>query len=214
MTDFLPSTGPAPQGSAAVVAWQTGLASVRRRLREDWAHGTAPAAGSSPQRLWLSGRRTTAHGRRSAYATESVVRSAADGNQAKRLTAVQPRSSEYFSGEVRIDPLFQPSAPVRAAGAKVTFEPGARTAWHTHPLGQTLIVVSGVGLTQYWGKAPVVIRPGDVISCAPGEKHWHGASAGAAMSHIAIQEAPERQDGGLAREGVRCGVPAAAAIAE
>jgi quercetin dioxygenase-like cupin family protein len=109
-----------------------------------------------------------------------------------RRSGSQPSSpgpAEYFSGAVRIDPLFQPSAPARAAGAQVTFEPGARTAWHTHPLGQTLVVVSGVGLTQCWGKPPFVIRPGDVISCAPGEKHWHGASPGAAMSHIAIQEA-------------------------
>lgn len=96
---------------------------------------------------------------------------------------------EYFSGTVRIDPLFQPVAPARAAGASVTFEPGTRTAWHTHPLGQTLIVTSGLGLTQCWGEAPVEIRPGDVISCPPGKKHWHGASPAAAMSHIAIQEA-------------------------
>jgi quercetin dioxygenase-like cupin family protein len=97
--------------------------------------------------------------------------------------------TEYFSGAVRIDPLFQSRAPARAAGASVTFEPGARTAWHTHPLGQTLIVTSGVGLTQCWGKPPVKIRPGDVISCPPGEKHWHGASPSTAMTHIAIQEA-------------------------
>jgi len=109
-----------------------------------------------------------------------------------RRSGSQPSTAgptEYFSGSVRIDPLFQSAAPARAAGAQVTFEPRARTAWHTHPLGQTLIVVSGLGLTQCWGKPPVVIRPGDVISCAPGEKHWHGASPGTAMSHIAIQEA-------------------------
>ena len=97
--------------------------------------------------------------------------------------------ADYFSGSVRIDPLFQPVAPARAAGACVTFEPGARTAWHTHPLGQTLIVISGLGLTQCWGEPAVAIRPGDVISCPPGKKHWHGASRTAAMSHIAIQEA-------------------------
>jgi quercetin dioxygenase-like cupin family protein len=97
--------------------------------------------------------------------------------------------AEYFSGAVRIDPLFQSTEPARAAGANVTFEPGARTAWHTHPLGQALIVTSGFGITQCWGKPPVKIRPGDVVSCPPGEKHWHGASATTAMSHIAIQEA-------------------------
>jgi quercetin dioxygenase-like cupin family protein len=97
--------------------------------------------------------------------------------------------AEYFSGTVRIDPLFQSTEPARAAGASVTFEPGARTAWHTHPLGQALIVTSGLGITQCWGKPPVKIRPGDVISCPPGEKHWHGASPTTAMSHIAIQEA-------------------------
>jgi quercetin dioxygenase-like cupin family protein len=97
--------------------------------------------------------------------------------------------AEYFSGTVRIDPMFQATAPARVTGASVTFEPGARSAWHTHPLGQTLIVISGVGITQCWGKPAVRIRPGDVISCAPGEKHWHGASPTTAMTHIAIQEA-------------------------
>jgi len=104
----------------------------------------------------------------------------------------QPSSrgpAEWFSGSVRIDPLFQSSEPARAAGASVTFEPGARTAWHTHPLGQALIVASGLGITQCWGERPVMIRPGDVISCPPGKKHWHGASPAVAMSHIAIQEA-------------------------
>lgn len=97
--------------------------------------------------------------------------------------------ADWFSGAVRIDPLFQSDPPARAAGASVTFEPGARTAWHTHPLGQTLIVTSGFGLTQCWGEPPVIIRPGDVISCPPGKKHWHGASPSTAMTHIAIQEA-------------------------
>jgi quercetin dioxygenase-like cupin family protein len=97
--------------------------------------------------------------------------------------------TEYFSGTVRIDPLFQATAPARASGASVTFEPGARSAWHTHPLGQTLIVTSGCGLTQCWGKAPVKIRAGDVIWCPPGEKHWHGATTSTSMTHIAIQEA-------------------------
>ncbi len=97
--------------------------------------------------------------------------------------------SEWFTGTVRIDPLFQPKSPARAAGAVVTFEPGARTAWHTHPFGQTLIVVSGFGLVQRDGGEIEEIRPGDVVRFAPGEKHWHGASPKTAMTHIAIQEA-------------------------
>ena len=95
---------------------------------------------------------------------------------------------EYFTGTVRIDPLFQAPDPARVVGASVTFEPGARTAWHTHPLGQTLIVTAGSGLAQR-GAGPVEeIRPGDVIWFPPGEKHWHGATATTAMTHIAIQE--------------------------
>jgi quercetin dioxygenase-like cupin family protein len=89
---------------------------------------------------------------------------------------------------VRIDPLFQVSDPARAAGNSVTFEPGARTAWHTHPLGQTLIVTAGCGRAQRWGGPVEEIRPGDVVSFAPGEKHWHGAAPTTAMTHIAIQE--------------------------
>jgi quercetin dioxygenase-like cupin family protein len=95
---------------------------------------------------------------------------------------------DWFTGTVRIDPLFQSQAPARAAGAAVTFEPGARTAWHTHPLGQTLIVVSGLGWAQKEGGAVEEIRPGDVVWFSPGEKHWHGASPTTAMTHIAIQE--------------------------
>jgi quercetin dioxygenase-like cupin family protein len=98
-------------------------------------------------------------------------------------------SAEYFTGAVRIDPVFQADDPARARGAAVTFEPGARSAWHTHPLGQTLIVTAGCGLIQSWGGPIKVIRPGDVVSCPPGEKHWHGASPTAGMTHIAIQEA-------------------------
>jgi len=97
--------------------------------------------------------------------------------------------AEYFTGTVRIDPLFEAPDPARARGAIVTFEPCARTAWHTHPLGQTLIVTSGCGLVQAWGGPVEVIRPGDVIACRPGEKHWHGATPTTAMTHIAIQEA-------------------------
>lgn len=96
--------------------------------------------------------------------------------------------AEYFTGSVRIDPLFQAAAPARGLGASVTFEPGARTAWHTHPLGQTLIVTAGCGLVQRWGAPREEIRPGDVVWIAPGEKHWHGASATTAMTHIAIVE--------------------------
>jgi quercetin dioxygenase-like cupin family protein len=97
-------------------------------------------------------------------------------------------SAEWFTGTVRIDPLFQAASPARVAGASVTFEPGARTAWHTHPLGQTLIVTAGAGRAQRWGGPVEEIRPGDVIWFAPGEKHWHGASATTAMTHIAIHE--------------------------
>jgi quercetin dioxygenase-like cupin family protein len=96
--------------------------------------------------------------------------------------------SGYFTGTVRIDPLFEAPDPARAVGASVTFEPGARTAWHSHPLGQTLIVTAGSGRVQRWGGPIEEIRPGDVIWFEPGEKHWHGATATTAMSHIAIQE--------------------------
>lgn len=101
-------------------------------------------------------------------------------------------SSDWFTGVVRIDSSFQRSAPARVAGAIVTFEPGARTAWHTHPLGQTLIVTSGFGRLQREGGPIEEIRPGDIVWFEPGEKHWHGASPTTAMTHIAIAEA---QDG-------------------
>jgi quercetin dioxygenase-like cupin family protein len=97
-------------------------------------------------------------------------------------------SAEYFTGAVRIDPLFQPNDPTRASGANVTFEPGARTAWHAHLLGQTLIVTAGCGRIQHWGGAIEEIRPGDVIWIPPGEKHWHGAAPTTAMTHISIVE--------------------------
>ena len=96
--------------------------------------------------------------------------------------------AEYFTGPVRVDPLFNPPAPARVLGVSVTFEPGARTAWHTHPLGQNLIVTAGYGWAQRWGGPVEEIRPGDVIWFAPGEKHWHGATATTAMTHLAIQE--------------------------
>ena len=97
--------------------------------------------------------------------------------------------SEWFTGSVRIDPLFAPTTPARAAGNAVTFEPGARTAWHTHPLGQTLIVTFGRGWVQRDGGPVQEVRAGDVVWFEPGEKHWHGATATTAMTHIAIQEA-------------------------
>jgi quercetin dioxygenase-like cupin family protein len=96
--------------------------------------------------------------------------------------------AEYFTGTVRIDPLFAAQDPARAVGASVTFEPGARTAWHTHPLGQRLIVTSGSGRTQRWGGPIEEIRPGDVVTVGPNEKHWHGAAPTTAMTHLAIQE--------------------------
>jgi quercetin dioxygenase-like cupin family protein len=96
--------------------------------------------------------------------------------------------AEWFTGTVRIDPLFSANAPARAAAATVTFEPGARTAWHTHPLGQTLIVAAGCGLVQREGAPIEEVRPGDVVQFAPNEKHWHGASPTTAMTHIAVHE--------------------------
>ena len=103
----------------------------------------------------------------------------------------QPSSkgpAEWFTGDVIIDQLFEAPEPARVRGASVTFEPGARTAWHTHPLGQTLIVTSGLGWAQRWGGPIEEIRPGDVIWFPPGEKHWHGATPTTAMTHVAIQE--------------------------
>src|SRR6187397_2821379 len=108
-----------------------------------------------------------------------------------KKSGLQPftkRLPEDFTGTVRIEPLFQANDPARALGASVTFEPGARTAWHTHPLGQTLIVTFGCGLAQRWGGPIEEIRPGDVVWFPPGEKHWHGAAPTTAMTHVAIQE--------------------------
>jgi quercetin dioxygenase-like cupin family protein len=108
-----------------------------------------------------------------------------------KIAGSQPSAKgpeDWFTGTVRIDPLFDRTDPARVNGASVTFEPGARTAWHTHPLGQTLIVTAGLGWVQKDGDAMQEIRPGDVVWFAPGEKHWHGASATVAMTHIAIQE--------------------------
>ena len=110
------------------------------------------------------------------------------GNQENGSQPSSKGPADWFTGTVRVDPLFQANAPARAAGASVTFEPGARTAWHTHPLGQTLIVTAGCGWAQREGGSIEEIRPGDVISFPPGEKHWHGAAPSTAMTHIAIQE--------------------------
>jgi quercetin dioxygenase-like cupin family protein len=96
--------------------------------------------------------------------------------------------AEWFTGTVRVDPLFEALDPARVSGASVTFEPGARTAWHTHPLGQTLIVTGGCGWAQRWGGPVEEIRPGDVVRFSAGEKHWHGATTTTAMTHVAIQE--------------------------
>ncbi len=97
--------------------------------------------------------------------------------------------TEYFTGAVRIDPLFEAPDPARVQGASVTFEPGARTAWHTHPLGQTLFVTAGCGCAQRWNGPIEGIHPGDVIWCPPGEKHWHSAAPTTAMTHIALRTA-------------------------
>lgn len=93
---------------------------------------------------------------------------------------------DWFTGRVRIDPVWSVDEAINASGALVTFEPGARSAWHTHPAGQRLVVTSGVGLTQEWGKPVQEIRPGDVVQCPPGVKHWHGAAPGTAMTHLAV----------------------------
>jgi quercetin dioxygenase-like cupin family protein len=97
-------------------------------------------------------------------------------------------TADWFTGTVRIDPLFEPRPPSSAIGISVTFEPGARTLWHSHPVGQTLVVTAGCGQAQSWGSPVEKIRPGDVIHFSPGEKHWHGATAITAMTHIAIYE--------------------------
>jgi quercetin dioxygenase-like cupin family protein len=114
-----------------------------------------------------------------------------ESNMEVKRNGSQPSSKgpeDWFTGTVRVDPLFQANAPARAAGVSVTFEPGARTAWHTHPLGQTLIVTAGCGRAQRWEGPIEELRPGDVVWIAPGEKHWHGAAPTTAMTHIAIHE--------------------------
>jgi quercetin dioxygenase-like cupin family protein len=100
--------------------------------------------------------------------------------------ASQQGPADFFTGRVRVDPVWAASDEINSSGALVTFEPGARSAWHTHPSGQRLVVVSGVGLTQQWGKPVQLIRPGDVVLCPPGVKHWHGAAPTTAMTHLAV----------------------------
>ena len=136
----------------------------------------------------------------------AVIAAAGTGSAEKAAVATQGRNeamqitrggsqpsgkgpAEYFTGSVRVDPLFRAPDPARVSGSSVTFEPGARTAWHRHPLGQTLIVTSGFGWVQREGGPIEEIRPGDVVWFPPGEKHWHGATPTTAMTHIAIQEA-------------------------
>lgn len=117
-----------------------------------------------------------------------------ESNMEIKRVGSQPSSkgpADWFMGTVRIDPLFETKEPARAGGASVTFEPGARTAWHTHPLGQILIVTAGCGRAQRWGSPIEEIRPGDVVWFPPAVKHWHGASPKNAMTHIAIQESLE-----------------------
>ena len=113
----------------------------------------------------------------------------AEGAQQITRAGEQPSATgpaEFFTGRVRVDPVWPADKNINASGGLVSFEPGARSAWHTHPAGQRLMVTAGVGLTQEWGKAVQVIRPGDVVWCPPGIKHWHGAAPGTAMTHLAV----------------------------
>lgn len=140
-------------------------------------------------------------GTRMPAATESPVRAAAAVQDTQRVAVTpngarpsQPGPAENFTGTVRIDPLFDPNDASRAGAAYVTFEPGARTAWHTHPRGQRLVVTAGVGRVQGWGGPVDEIRPGDVVWIPAGAKHWHGAAPATAMTHIAVYES---RDGNL-----------------
>lgn len=119
------------------------------------------------------------------------VAEAASPSNAQQITRAGDQASvagpeTFFTGQARIDPVWPARETINASGGLVTFEPGSRSAWHTHPAGQQLVVVSGVGLTQEWGKPVQVIRPGDVIWCPPGVKHWHGAAPNTAMTHLAV----------------------------
>jgi quercetin dioxygenase-like cupin family protein len=135
--------------------------------------------------IWAGGAMSAAAGASAASARKTVM-----DMEIKRNGAEPSRKgpAEWFTGTVRIDPLFQAPDPARVNGGMVTFEPGARTAWHTHPLGQTLLIVSGLGWVQREGGPVEEVRPGDVVWFPPGLKHWHGASSTNAMTHIAIQE--------------------------
>jgi 4-carboxymuconolactone decarboxylase len=127
-----------------------------------------------------------------------VIKIARSGTQPSRQGP-----AENFSGSVRVDPLFQAKAPARTSGSLVTFEPGARSAWHTHPLGQVLIVTAGTGRVQRWGDLVDEIRPGDVVWIPPGQKHWHGAAPDSSMAHIAISQAPRQTTPARVGEGAQ-----------
>jgi quercetin dioxygenase-like cupin family protein len=123
--------------------------------------------------------------------TQAAAQTSGAGIRAQEITRAGTQTStagpaEWFTGRVRVDPLWPADAAINSSGAWVTFEPGARSAWHSHPIGQRLVVTSGQGFTQEWGKPVQVIRPGDVVLCPPGVKHWHGASPTTAMTHLAI----------------------------
>lgn len=120
---------------------------------------------------------------RQTSAEQDAIRITRSGAQPPR-----PAPADYFTGSARVDSPFQATAPARVSGARVLFDPGARTAWHTHPLGQTLIVIAGTGRVQRWGDPVEEIRQGDVVWIPPGQKHWHGAAPGTSMTHIAISE--------------------------
>lgn len=144
--------------------------------------------------LLLAPRSAPAEQGTAAHAADAPRTAPTGGLKLMRVTraGTQPSQkgpADWFTGSVRIDPLFQVGAPGRVAGVQVTFEPCSRTHWHAHPLGQTLIVVSGMGRVQEWGGPVQEIRPGDVVWTPPGVKHWHGAAPTTAMSHLAIQEA-------------------------
>lgn len=138
---------------------------------------------------------TSAHANQARAASGSGAPPAASSEDSQTISIARSGSqpsakgpAEYFTGSVRVDYLFKPNDPSRVSGAFVTFEPGARTAWHTHPVGQTLIVTAGSGWVQQWGGQIQEIRQGDVVRIPPGLKHWHGATATTGMTHIAIQE--------------------------
>ena len=143
-------------GAADALA-QAGQAEAAGRLRDELGQPAATTAAPPEQQITRAGSQASSAG-----------------------------PSDYFTGRVRVEPVWRAEGGINASGGMVTFEPGARSAWHTHPLGQRLVVTSGVGLTQEWGKPVQVIRAGDVVSCPPGVKHWHGAAATTAMTHLAV----------------------------